>query len=130
MAKALDFSMTQKNDGKTRGHRPLVIFDGDCAFCRRCIAWLERHDRRRSLDFAPFQDALISDQLRAACQNAVHLCKSDGQILRAGRAVLFALRFTRWNRLARLLELPPLVWLVELGYCVVARNRPFFSRFF
>jgi hypothetical protein len=30
--------------------------------------------------------------------------------------------------LARILGLPPLVWLVELGYAIVARNRSFFSR--
>jgi hypothetical protein len=33
-----------------------------------------------------------------------------------------------WPRIARLARLPPLVWIVEGGYRLVAANRPFFSR--
>jgi predicted DCC family thiol-disulfide oxidoreductase YuxK len=53
---------------------------------------------------------------------------TDGQVLRAGRASLFVLGETGHPWLARLLGLPPMVWLVELGYAIVARNRAFFSR--
>ena len=46
-----------------------------------------------------------------------------------GRAALFILEQTGWGWFARLLALPPFVWFVELGYAIVARNRPLFARF-
>jgi len=38
-----------------------LIYDGDCAFCRRCVALLERWDRRGRVRAVPFQaeDALV-----------------------------------------------------------------------
>lgn len=53
----------------------------------------------------------------------------DGRELVGGRAVLFALREIGWHPwLMRTGQLPPFAWLVELGYRVVAGNRPFFHR--
>lgn len=71
----------------------------------------------------------MDNALRLACARAVHLRTADGQWLRAGRAVLATLALIGWPRTARLLSLPPLIQLVELGYGVVAANRRFFSRF-
>lgn len=48
---------------------------------------------------------------------------------RAGRAVLCLLGLIGFRWLVWPLRLPPLIWLVELAYVVVARNRPFFARF-
>ena len=70
----------------------------------------------------------MTPALRAACQDAVHVRTTDGTWLRAGRASLFVLERLGWPRLARLARIPPLVWLVEAGYRLVAANRPFFSR--
>jgi predicted DCC family thiol-disulfide oxidoreductase YuxK len=72
----------------------------------------------------------MSDALAARCARAVHVLTPDGTLLAAGRASLFVLGRIGWPRLARLLARRPLVWLVEAGYRVVARNRGFFSRFF
>ena len=50
--------------------------------------------------------------------------------MKAGRAALFVLEeigYPRW--LVRPFTWPPLVWFTELGYWIVARNRPFFSKF-
>ena len=68
--------------------------------------------------------------LERACADAVHVIRSDGVQLRAARACLFVLDQIGWRRTACLLSLPPLAWLVELGYWLVARNRMLFSRFF
>lgn len=72
----------------------------------------------------------MTPQLHAACKEAVHVVTVNGQIIRAGRAALFVLEeigYPRW--LIRPLTWPPLIWLVELGYWIVARHRPFFSKF-
>ncbi len=72
----------------------------------------------------------MTDALAARCERAVHVLGADGTLLRAGRASLFILeRIGFYPRLARLLSRPPLIWATEAGYWIVARNRPFFSRF-
>ena len=71
----------------------------------------------------------MTPALHAACEKAVHVVKADGTILRAGRAALFVLEHIGWRRLARLLVLPPFIWAVEIGYYIVANNRPLFARF-
>jgi predicted DCC family thiol-disulfide oxidoreductase YuxK len=71
----------------------------------------------------------MTRQLAEACATALHVVTDDGKILKAGRACLFVLAAIGRRRTARLLSLPPLVWLVELGYRLVARHRTFFGRF-
>lgn len=71
----------------------------------------------------------MTPRLRQACARAMHVLTADGELLRAGRASLFILAQLGWRRSARLLALPPVVWLVEAGYWLVARNRGFFGRF-
>ena len=109
--------------------RHLVLWDGECGFCRRSVIWMARHDRRGLFEFLPFQEAQISPQLRAACARAIHVLTTDGQTLRAGRAALYILRATKWRRLARLLEWPIFLPFVEFGYALIAANRGFVSRF-
>ena len=65
----------------------------------------------------------MTPELRAACQRAMHVVTSEGEVLRAGRASLFILKETGNRRLAAILGLPPFVWAVELAYRIVARNR-------
>jgi predicted DCC family thiol-disulfide oxidoreductase YuxK len=71
----------------------------------------------------------MTPELRATCEKAVHVLTADGRILRAGRASLFVLAHIGYGWLARPLMIPPFVWLVELGYRIVASNRSFFARF-
>jgi hypothetical protein len=72
----------------------------------------------------------MTDALAARCARAVHVLGRDGTLLAGGRATLFILEKIGWHpRLARLGRRRPFVWAVELGYWIVARNRPLFSRF-
>jgi len=59
----------------------------------------------------------------------VHVITTEGKVLRAGRASLYVLERLGWGAFARFLTYPPMIWLVELGYFIVARNRRFFGRF-
>jgi predicted DCC family thiol-disulfide oxidoreductase YuxK len=101
--------------------RHLLLWDGACGFCRRAVEGVRRRDRDGRFEIVPYQQA-------PARGKAVHVLTADGQLLRAGRASLFVLGETGHPWLARILGLPPLVWLVELGYVIVARHRSFFSR--
>lgn len=71
----------------------------------------------------------MTPALYAACEKAVHVITTEGRILKAGRASLYILERIGWGWFARLLTFPPFIWFVELGYRIVAANRPFFGRF-
>ncbi len=71
----------------------------------------------------------MTDALARHCATAVHVITPAGVVLSAGRASLCVLGLIGYPRLARVLAVPPLVWLVELGYWIVARNRRFFGCF-
>jgi len=110
-----------------------MLYDGACGMCRRMVGWVRRRDTRHEFEIVAYQDSPqppMTPQLYEACRRAVHVIKSDGQILRAGQATLFILEsLGRGHALPRILRLPPFIWLIELGYKLVARHRQFFSRF-
>lgn len=108
----------------------LVLYDGECGFCRRSLGWLRRHlVPQAPLCFMPFQQAEISPLLRQRCEGAMHVITRGGMVLSAGRAALFCLEYTRFRPWARVLRAWPLLPLVEGAYRLVARNRMLLSRY-
>jgi len=72
----------------------------------------------------------MTPALREQARKAVQVIAADGRHLSAGRAILFALQEIDWHpRAVRLAGRRPFLWAIELGYWIVARNRPFFGRF-
>ena len=109
----------------------LLLWDGECGFCRRSVEWAERRDTGHAFQAIPYQQAPsppMTPELRKASARAVHLLTPEGEVLRAGRACLWVLQRIGYPVLARVLAVPPLVWAVELGYWLVARNRGLASR--
>ena len=109
----------------------LLLWDGDCGFCRRGVEWAERRDTGHAFHAVSYQQAPsppMTPELRQACARAVHLLTPEGRMLRAGRACLWVLERIGYPVLARVLALPPLVWVVDVGYWLVARNRRLASR--
>ena len=107
----------------TASGKATILYDGDCALCRRFAGWVRRHDRRERFDPVPYQNAAIAEDLRLECEGAVHVVTPSGRTLRAGRAVLFILYGLGYRRTARVFARAPLLWAVELGYRIVASNR-------
>ncbi len=108
-----------------------VLWDGTCGFCRRAVLQLERRDTHQAFSAVPYQEAPsppMTAALREACADAVHVVTPEGEVLRAGRAVLYIAGRLGHAALARVLATPPLLWAVEFAYFVVARNRRLFSR--
>src|SRR5258708_39734755 len=121
-----------KESCKTVESRPWLLWDGDCGLCRRSAAWVKRKDPHRIFLVVPYQEAPsppMTPQLEAVCKRSLHIVKADGKVIRAGRATLFILEHLGWGLWARLLAVPPFIWLVELGYWIVAKNRPIFAKF-
>ncbi|MEP6686301.1 MAG: hypothetical protein ABJB22_05940, partial [Verrucomicrobiota bacterium] len=76
--------------------KPLMIFDGDCHFCRR---WIERWREVTGgqVDYEPYQT--VADKFpeisRSEFQNAVQFIETDGRVSRAAEAVYSSLGYSR-----------------------------------
>ena len=111
--------------------RHLLLWDGRCGFCQRCVTWLMRQPGASSFHAFPYQTAAsprVTPDIRRASARAMHVLTTDGRVFKAGRASLFILGELGWRRTARILRWPPFVWFVELGYKFVAANRNRISR--
>lgn len=117
----------------TADQRPLLLYDGECAFCREWASWLILRDRQRRLRVCPWQVVTgppMTPLLRIEAQRAVQLAYPDGHRVSGGRAVIAALRAIGWHPVAmRLLRHRPLIWAIDVGYRIVAANRDAFARF-
>lgn len=71
----------------------------------------------------------MTPALHAACERAIHVLTADGEILRAGRASMFIMEQLGYEGFARVMSRPPMIWGVECGYWLVARNRPLVALF-
>lgn len=108
--------------------KPVMIYDGDCLFCRY---WIERW---RSLtgdriDYLPYQDPRVAGWFPEipleAFTHAVQLVEPDGRITSAAEAVLRALAYVpgrRWP-LWTYERVPGVRPITEATYRVVARHR-------
>jgi predicted DCC family thiol-disulfide oxidoreductase YuxK len=110
---------------------PLLIYDGDCNFCKRWIArWRELTDER--VAYQPFQgmEHPLPDIPRSAFESAVQLIEPDGEIFSGADAVFRTLDYAQPKpKLLRLRTLPGFMPLARLAYNFIARHRSFFSRF-
>jgi predicted DCC family thiol-disulfide oxidoreductase YuxK len=109
-----------------------MLFDGDCGFCRRWIRrW--REITRGAVRFVPYQEALASfpEVTEGQCEHAVQLIFPDHRVYSGAHAVFKVLTLGGgYSWALRLYErFPPFRWMAELLYGIVARHRPFFSRF-
>jgi predicted DCC family thiol-disulfide oxidoreductase YuxK len=108
---------------------PLMVFDGDCGFCRRWIVrWRElTGDRVRYL---PFQDphiaAAFPELPREQFQQAVQLIEPDGSVVGGAEAVFRALASVPGSRwlLGAYEHVPAVAPVTEWGYRLIARHRP------
>ncbi|MEU9890091.1 DCC1-like thiol-disulfide oxidoreductase family protein [Sphaerisporangium sp. NPDC051011] len=105
----------------------MLVYDGDCGFCQRCVDFGRAHlpamppvSRWQDLDLA--EHGLT----RAQVTESVQLLGPDGLRAAGARAVAVVLAVQPrigWRALGRLMLVPPVDWIAEAVYRVVARNR-------
>lgn len=105
---------------------PILIFDGDCAFCSSCVTWGKRLIKRLPTT-QPYQftDLAALGLTAEQCNLAVQYVDSQRRVQSgedAVRAVLLA-SGTGWWLLGAFLGLPGIHWLSGVVYRWVARNR-------
>jgi predicted DCC family thiol-disulfide oxidoreductase YuxK len=110
-----------------------LIWDGDCDFCRAMAERFTRTDRKGLFTVVSYQDAPsppMTPALRVQAQRSIQLVTNQGQRCEGARAVLAALCIAGWHRrIMRVALRRPFIWIAELGYRFVARNRGRFGRF-
>jgi predicted DCC family thiol-disulfide oxidoreductase YuxK len=114
--------------------KPLLIFDGDCHFCRR---WIERWRdlTAGAVEYAPFQEVAerFPEVPREAFERSVQFIETNGTVFSAAEAVFRSLgqkRARKW--MIRCYEhVPGFAVIAEVAYSLVARHRrtaSFFTR--
>jgi predicted DCC family thiol-disulfide oxidoreductase YuxK len=106
--------------------KPLLIFDGNCHFCRR---WIERWRELTAgaVEYAPSQEVAerFPEIPREAFEGAVQFIETDGTVFSAAEAVFRSLgqkRSRRWM-IWCYEHVPGFAAITEVAYRLVARNR-------
>src|SRR5437016_3391438 len=106
--------------------KPLLIFDGDCGFCR---AWVERWRQLTGdrVDYAPAQEvaARFPEIPAEHFKRAVQLVETDGAVYSAAEAAFRSLSYSRSKRwpLWAYRHVPGFAAVTEWGYGLIARHR-------
>src|SRR6184192_1638 len=112
--------------------RPLLIWDGECDFCR---LWIERWREitARKVDYATYQEAAhqFPDISVEQFKRAMVLIEPDGETFFAAEAIYRSLRYRSSRRwLAWSYDhLPGFAAISEIAYKVIARHRGLGSTF-
>jgi len=104
--------------------KPLLIYDGDCGFCRRCVERWKKATGGR-VRCAPYQEMAheFPDIPLSAFEEAVHLVEGE-RITRGAEAILRMLRYGG-RRLPLFLyeNFPGFASLSEFLYRLIAKHR-------
>ena len=110
-----------------------VLYDGACPLCAREIAIYRRQkgaDAIRWIDIRQHPESEIPLGLsRIEVLSRFHVIRSDGE-LAIGVAAFVELwkRLPAFQLLARLASLPPVFFIIEIGYTIFLRIRPLIHR--
>ncbi len=122
---------------EARAARLVVLFDRDCGICVATAETLRRWDRAGRLELVALQEARGSDRpvlARVAAAHDLHaelhvVDEASGLVSSGGRAVLAIVGRLPGGRLPALLaRIPPVPWVIGVGYALIARNRRAISR--
>jgi predicted DCC family thiol-disulfide oxidoreductase YuxK len=105
---------------------PLLVYDAECAFCRRAVArWRARTGAR--VRYAPLQTPRLLGKLgidRSAARRSVQLLEPDGRRYQGAAAVFRTLARARgWRWLSVVGRLPLVRTVAEWIYRLIARQR-------
>ena len=112
--------------GRETSDSPLLIFDGDCGFCRAWVEYWQSVTGER-VRYAPFQQ--VGEQFpqltRADFASAVKLILPDGEVRSGSHAVFTALASSSDQRWILWLyeNIPGLSMVCDAAYSVIARHR-------
>jgi predicted DCC family thiol-disulfide oxidoreductase YuxK len=111
-----------------------VFYDGSCPLCSAEIGLYRRQDTATALtliDVSQDATALPDGLTQAAAMARFHVMTSEGRILSGAAAFAEVWRaLPGWRWLARLSDLPAMLWLMERAYRGFLPLRPLISYLF
>ena len=111
-----------------------VFYDGSCPLCTAEIGLYRRQDATGALtliDVSQTVAALPAGLTQAATMARFHVMTQDGRILSGAAGFAEVWRaLPGWRWLARLSDLPGMLWLMERAYRGFLPIRPYISRAF
>lgn len=106
--------------------RPVLIYDGDCAFCTRCVRVAALLDPSVDLQAWQFADLAQFGLTEQATGEAVQWVDGDSNVLSGHFAVAAVLRHSGrrpWSWLGRVIVLPVMSNVAAWTYRCVAEHR-------
>lgn len=106
--------------------RPLLLYDGDCAFCTSCVRLVEKRIRPDAeivaWQFADLTEVGVSEEEAA---DAVQWVEPNGTVHSGHEAIAAMLSASGpiWRASGRILLLPGISWTAARAYQLVATNR-------
>lgn len=105
---------------------PILIFDGDCAFCTTSARWLQRRlGCAAAVEPWQFTDLAAYGTTAERAQYEVLWVEPTGQIHGGAQAFAHWLIHSggAWRALGSLITLPPVRWIAAGIYRLIATNR-------
>jgi predicted DCC family thiol-disulfide oxidoreductase YuxK len=105
--------------------RPVLVFDGDCAFCTNCARFLERLRPEAEVVAWQLTDLAELGITAEQASDAVRWVEVDGTVSSGHEAIAAVLSTAGplWKIFGRLITLPGISWLAARAYRLVANNR-------
>jgi predicted DCC family thiol-disulfide oxidoreductase YuxK len=131
---ALSFSSTVTHvNAVARQH--VLLYDNECSMCTFQMKVLSHLDWRKTLRLTPLSDPIVPSIAPTltpeALSEAIHCVTPEGQIHRGARAIRFVgMRLPLLIPLALFLWLPGVIFIAEIIYKWISRNRYMLSRIF
>ena len=113
----------------------IVLFDDECSLCTfqsRVISWLDWFNTVRLVPISSPRVPEIAPRLtRGDLQEAIHCLAPNGGIHRGARCIRhISLRMPLAIMIALVLWIPGVIYVAEIAYRWVSRNRHLLSRMF
>lgn len=118
----------ERNAESAGGERPVVVYDGDCPFCRGQIERLRRLDRATRFECVPRQQPGLEARFPALAdgdfRTGMRIVLPGGRIRVGADAVYeIARRLPGWRCVAWVYRVPGLRAIFRGVYAWIARNR-------
>ena len=112
-----------------------VLYDSDCSLCTfqmRVVTWMDWFNTVSLLPIADPRAAEIAPRLtRTDLQEAIHCVAKNGRIYRGARCLRYiGMRMPLAIPFALVLWIPGLIFVAEIFYRWISRNRHLLSRVF
>jgi predicted DCC family thiol-disulfide oxidoreductase YuxK len=116
---------SQRGTEASSRQRPVLVYDGDCAFCTKCAGLLGRIGPEAEIVAWQLTDLTELGVTEEQASAAVQWAEIDGTA-RSGHEAIAAVLSSAgpiWKLAGRILLLPGISWIAAKAYRLVARNR-------